>query len=183
MIEEKELKKIIKEEIKHELESTKKIYIETCREDIQLPNYAHKGDAGMDLRSAVDIEIKPGETKVIPTGLKCIIPAGYELQIRPRSGISLNTPLRLANSPGTIDSGYRDEIGIIINNISTTSVEKNYEINEKGNKEGTYIIKKGDRIAQMVLCKYETIEFVHDKRKTKIEIEDRNGGFGHSGVK
>ncbi len=177
-----ELKKEIEKEIKKQLESTKKIYIEKCREDIILPSYAHKGDAGMDLRSGKDIEIKPGETKIVPTGLKCIIPKGYEIQIRPRSGISLNTPLRLANSIGTIDSGYRDEIGIIINNISKISVEKTYSINEKGNKEGTYLIKKGDRIAQMVLCKYETIEFETDKRKTKIEIEDRNGGFGHSGI-
>ena len=172
----------IKKEIKKELESTKKVYIEPCREDITLPSYAHIGDAGMDIRSAVDIEIKPKETKIIPTGLKCIIPKGYEIQIRPRSGISLNTPLRLANSIGTIDSGYRDEIGIIINNISTTSVDKTYTINEKGNKEGTYLIKKGDRIAQLILCKYEKIEFETDISKIKDEIENRNGGFGHSGV-
>ena len=133
MIEEKELKHLIKEEIKKELKNTKKVYIETCRENVTIPSYAHKGDAGADLRSAVDIEIKPNETKVIPTGLKLIIPAGYEIEIRPRSGISLNTPLRITNSPGTIDSGYRDEVGVIINNVSTSSGKKTYGINEKGN--------------------------------------------------
>ena len=138
----------------------------------------------MDLRSAVDTEIAPGETKVIPTGLKLAIPEGYEIQIRPRSGLSLKTPLRIANSPGTIDAGYRDELGIIVNNSSVINKKIKYDINEKGNKEGTYVIKKGDRIAQMVLNKIEKIEFVK-VNEGKIETigNNRGGGFGHTGVK
>lgn len=142
------------------MDKTKKVYVEICRENVQLPTYSNIGDAGMDIRAAENVEIMPGETKIIPTGLKVAIPAGYEIQIRPRSGLSLKTPLRIANSPGTIDSGYRDEIGIIISNSSIFSDELNtYSIDEKGNKNGIYSIKFGDRIAQIVLCKYETIEF------------------------
>ncbi len=94
------------------------VYIEICREDAVLPSYAKPGDAGMDVCAAVDRSIKPGETVIIPTGLKLAIPEGYEIQVRPRSGISYKTPLRLSNSPGTIDSGYRDELGILITNTS-----------------------------------------------------------------
>ncbi len=168
-----------------ELIQPKKVYIEKCREDIEIPCYAHIGDAGMDVRAAVDVELKPGETKVIPTGLKVIIPDGYEIQIRPRSGLSLKTPIRITNTPGTIDSGYRDEIGIIVTNSSVVNDKdlKTYNIEEKENRPGIYEIKKGDRIAQMVLCKYETIEFVEDLDKVQTKTENRQGGFGHSGIK
>lgn len=180
---EKEKREIINE-LKKELLKPKKVYVEVCRDDITLPIYANESDAGMDLRSAVDTEIEPGETKVIPTGLKLAIPEGYEIQIRPRSGLSLKTPLRIANSPGTIDAGYRDELGIIVNNSSVINKKIKYDINEKGNKEGTYVIKKGDRIAQMVLNKIEKIEFI---KVQKGEIEkignNRGGGFGHTGIK
>ena len=143
------------------------VLIEVCREDVNLPEYANLGDAGMDVRSAIDIDIKPGETVIISTGLKVAIPIGYEIQVRPRSGISLKTPLRLVNSPGTIDSGYRDELKIIVTNIS---------MNED------LIINKNDRIAQIVLCRYERISFCEVKDITTIE-GNRGGGFGHSGIK
>lgn len=128
-----------------------------------IPKYSHDGDAGFDLCSVDAVEIQPGETKVISTGLKMEIPRGYEVQIRPRSGMSLNTSLRITNSPGTIDSPYRGVIGIIMQNT--------------GNK--TLHINVGDRIAQGVLSKVPRAGF--------IEVEELSdtvrgeGGFGHTG--
>ena len=172
-----EEKREILEELKQELYQAKKVFVETCRENIQLPVYSNIGDAGMDIRAAEDVVIMPGETKIIPTG--------YEIQVRPRSGLSLKTPLRIANTPGTIDSGYRDEIGIIISNCSNFSDELNtYSIDEKGNKNGLYSIKFGDRIAQIVLCKYETIEFQQvEKGIVRTLGINRGGGFGHTGTR
>ncbi len=157
-----------------------KVYVETLSNDIELPTYANIGDAGMDIRASEDVIILPNETKIIKTGLKVAIPVGYELQVRPRSGLSVNTPLRVANSPGTIDSGYRGEIGIIISNTSLTN-DDTYLISEKGNKQGSYQIKKGDRIAQIVLKKYEVIDFIKIDNIENIE-GNRDGGFGSSGV-
>lgn len=177
------------DQFKNELFQSQKVYIEICREGVELPQYANIGDAGMDIRSAEEIILLPGETKVIPTGLKMVIPKGYELQVRPRSGLSLKTPLRIGNSPGTIDSGYRDEIGIIVSNSScVVNKDENtegtivYEIDEKGNKHGTYKIKKGDRIAQIVLAKFEVIDFI---AVDNVETygSNRGGGFGSTGTK
>jgi dUTP pyrophosphatase len=188
-------------EVKEEEIKPKTVYIETCRDNISLPDYANEGDAGMDVRAADDVSILPGETKVVPTGLIMAIPRGYEVQVRPRSGLSLKTPLRIANSPGTIDSGYRDELGIIVSNISPTlvydkttgvvseinaneNVFPKYTIEEKGNKFGTYQIKKDDRIAQIVLCKHETIKFEQVEKGIVKKIgSNRGGGYGHSGTK
>ncbi|HRR37234.1 MAG TPA: aminotransferase, partial [Clostridia bacterium] len=90
-----------------------KVYIEKTRKDAKIPVYANSFDAGADVCACEDAVLDINSTRVIPTGLKVAIPEGYEIQIRPRSGLSLNTRLRVANSPGTIDAGYRDEIGII----------------------------------------------------------------------
>ena len=157
------------------------ILVEVCRDDIELPEYANLGDAGMDVRAAIDIDIKPGETVAIPTGLKIAIPVGYEIQVRPRSGISLKTPLRLVNSPGTIDSGYRDEVAVIIHN-SSISGDDIYSVSDKGNKQGIYRIKKGDRIAQFVLNEVPVIKWkaVED---VGCDGVNRGGGFGRSGIK
>lgn len=209
------MKKIL-ENIRKELLESKQLFIEKCREDIDLPSYSNKGDAGMDIRAAENKIILPGQTVVIPTGLKVVIPEGYELQIRPRSGLSLNTPLRIVNSPGTIDSGYRDEVGVILSNTSPVlsqniyndeygyyyfvkidskkgiyEEDKNslgcvvriptYNLNEKHNKYGVYQIKKGDRIAQIVLSKFETIEFNLVENVKSFGL-NRGGGFGHSGI-
>src|SRR5574344_2884718 len=95
-----------------------KVYFTKLNKDAVIPTYAHTGDAGMDIRAIEDVELNPHETKIIHTGIAVAIPEGYELQVRPRSGLSLKTPLRVSNTPGTIDSGYRDEIGIIISNTS-----------------------------------------------------------------
>lgn len=159
------------------------VFLEVCREGAVIPTYAKEGDAGMDVCAAEEILIAPGETVIIPTGIKLAIPEGYEIQVRPRSGISYNTPLRLSNSPGTIDSGYRDELGIIMTNTSESDCsEQILTIDSKGNKKGTYRIRKGDRIAQIVLqvvpvMKFTVVDSVKDIGK------DRGGGFGSTGVR
>ena len=161
-----------------------KLPMEKCREEAVAPSYANDGDAGMDLYSCEDILVKPGCSVLVPTGLKMAIPYGYEVQIRPRSGISLKTPLRVPNSPGTIDCGYMDEVNVIIYNASQredASEDAPFTLADKGCKHGTYLIRKGDRIAQMVVNKveYADIEFVDN---VKAIGEDRGGGFGHSGI-
>ena len=166
-------------------EKSAQVFIEICREGAVMPFYAKPGDAGMDVCAAEDILIRPGETVIIPTGLKLAIPDGYEIQVRPRSGISLNTPLRLSNSPGTIDSGYRDELGIIMSNTSETcgyNEEKVHAIDTKGNKKGIYKIKKGDRVAQIVLQVVPRMELTVVQSVKDIGV-DRGGGFGSTGVR
>lgn len=157
------------------------VYLEICREDAIIPTYANEGDAGMDVYAAEDVLIEPGETVIVPTGIKFAIPKGYEIQVRPRSGISYKTPLRIANSPGTIDSGYRGELGIIITNTSERNDYPLIETNSDGNKKGTYKIKKGDRIAQIVLQAVPRINFVKVDSVKDIGT-DRGGGFGSTGV-
>jgi dUTP pyrophosphatase len=143
-----------------------------------VPFYAKKGDAGMDIKSSKELAIRRGQTVIVPTGLKMEVPIGYMIQIVPRSGISLNTPLRVSNSPGTIDSGYRDEIGIIITNTSIHS-DKIYYLDSKGNQQGTYVIKIGDRIAQIILIKCYDMKLV----SCKLNMENnRGGGFGSTGT-
>ena len=158
------------------------IYIEKISEDAVMPFYAHEGDAGMDLCANEDVMIAPGETKLVPTGLKMAIPVGYEVQIRPRSGISLKTKLRVANAPGTIDSGYRGEVCVIMDNISApNTVENRITIEDKG-QQGTYLIKKGNRIAQMVIASVEKGEIIECQNVESIDSDRGVGGFGSSGV-
>ncbi|MEN3038269.1 MAG: dUTP diphosphatase [Candidatus Kryptonium sp.] len=134
--------------------------------DLPLPKYATEGSAGMDLYADVDSEVvlKPGEIALIPTGIAIELPLGYEAQIRPRSGLAINHGITLLNTPGTIDSDYRGEIKIILVNL--------------GKKEFT--IKRGDRIAQMVISKYAKVEWeeVRELNSTKRGV----GGFGHTGI-
>lgn len=165
------------------------VFLEICREGAVVPKYAKQWDAGMDICAAEDVIIKPGETVVIPTGLKMAVPEGYEVQVRPRSGISLKTPLRISNSPGTIDSGYRDEIGIIVTNTSAIAYNKDtfssadeFTIDSKGNKQGAYKICKGDRVAQIVLQHVPRIQFKVVDSVGEIG-GDRGGGFGSTGVR
>lgn len=136
-------------------------------EGVQIPQYAHQGDAGMDVRSTIDYLLDPGETKLIPTGLKCIIPEGYEIQMRSRSGLSLKEGLICLNSPGTIDSNYRGEIGVILHNSS----------------DGPRNISIGDRIAQLVvneLPKVEVLEVTEDEFNNYSTTRGE-GGFGSTG--
>jgi len=161
------------------------VFVEVCREGAILPKYANPGDAGMDVYAAEEITIMPGETVIVPTGLKLALPEGYEIQVRPRSGLSLKTPLRIPNSPGTIDSGYRDELGIIVNNSSDVdsnqSIDAQFTLDEKGNKKGAYIIRKGDRIAQIVLQVVPKMLLTRVASVKSIGA-DRGGGFGSTGV-
>lgn len=132
-----------------------------------LPKYQTNGSAGMDVCALMDeetISILPGERKLIKTGLYIELPKGYEAQIRPRSGLALKEGITVLNSPGTIDSDYRGEIGIILINHS----------------DKIFIVKNGDRICQMIIAKYETIEWniVEELEETKRNTE----GFGHTGI-
>lgn len=147
------------------MRETIQVALEICDPRAQVPAYARSGDAGMDVSSIEDVIIKPGQTIIVRTGLKVAIPEGYEIQVRPRSGLSYKTPLRIVNSPGTIDAGYRDEIGIIMQNTSTTE---------------SYEIKAGDRIAQLVLQQVPAISWVQVEDVQSIG-HNRGGGFGSSG--
>ena len=149
-------------------------------EGATLPFYAHPGDAGMDLRANQDIILAPGETKIIPTGFKTVIPSGYEITIRGRSGLNAKTPLKVAL--GTIDEGYRGEYGVIMTNYSPANTKDNIcTIDDKG-AFGTFHIRKGDRIAQIVMSKYVTMNLQPVEDINAYE-GDRGGGFGSSGVK
>ena len=141
------------------------VFVELVSPDVVLPEYSNPSDAGMDVRSTADICVAPGQTVLVPTGIKVAIPEGYEIQVRPRSGMSLKTPMRISNSPGTIDAGYRDEICIIMTN---TSLDESYQISN------------GDRIAQFVLQKVPHIAFKVVDSVAEIG-ENRGGGFGSTG--
>lgn len=142
------------------------ISVELCHENAKLPTYAHKDDAGFDFYLPEDFTIKAHEYgKIAKTGLKMAIPTGYELQIRPRSGNSVKTTLRISNTPGTIDCGYCDEIGIICDNI--------------GDEDITF--KAGDRIAQGVLNVVPRGIFNQVDDILTIAGSNRQGGYGSSG--
>lgn len=158
------------------------IPIEICNPDAKIPTYAHKGDAGMDVYSTIDVTIAPGETKLIPLGFKVAVPEGYELQVRPRSGFSLRTHLRIANAPGTVDSGFRGEVGVILHNCAPAIQDFGDGRAETCLYGPSYTISKGDRIAQLVLQAVPTALFVKTSDISKIG-EDRGGGWGSTGVK
>lgn len=162
------------------------IPIEFCNTNAKIPTYAHLTDSGMDVYALEDITIAPGETKLVPTGLKVAIPSGYELQVRPKSGRCLKTKLRIANTPGTIDAGYRDEIGIIVDNIEPFI--KDAKMDENGRLYevvfgSSYTIGKGEKFAQLVLAEVPKAIFYEVERVSDIVNDGRNGGFGSSGLK
>ncbi len=142
-----------------------KVKISIVRSGTIVPSYKHAGDAGMDLvNMGEDVTIQAFGRALLPTGIKVAIPEGYELQIRPRSGMALNRGITVLNTPGTIDSGYRGEIGIIVFNANNENV----------------IITKGERIAQAVLKKFEAIEW---EEVENLDDTTRNaGGFGSTGT-
>lgn len=165
------------------------IPVELCAAEAKMPTYANTGDAGLDVYALEDITILPGETKLVYTGLKMAIPHGYELQVRPKSGRALKTKLRIANSPGTIDSGYRDEIGIIIDNIDSPIKDISYHFDEDGKPiidsilHGAAMhIGKGEKFAQLVLNKIEIANLYQINDITTVS-GNRGGGFGSTGVK
>ncbi|QOY86398.1 dUTP diphosphatase [Paludibaculum fermentans] len=141
-----------------------KIRINRLHADAELPVYAHgaEEDAGMDLKSLADIVLEPNRPALVPTGLSIELPPGYEAQLRPRSGLALRHAITLPNAPATIDPGYRGEIRVILLNLGTAP----------------YQIVKGDRIAQMVIARYEAIEWEEGGLN---ESTRGSGGFGSSG--
>lgn len=181
------------------------VKIRRLHPDAVIPQYATELAAGFDLVAVEDVIIAPGETALVPTGLAVEIPPGYEMQVRPRSGISLKTKLRVANSPGTVDADYRGEVGVIADNTRPDNgriwaiykaltpglgdhvtdvvdlVDGSAEEIDGGSfSPGTYIIRKGDRIAQGVIVPVIRANFeVADELS---ETERGDGGFGSTGV-
>jgi len=156
--------------------------------DAKLPKYAHEGDGAMDIYALDDYTINPGETKLIPTGIKMAIPQGYGILVQPRSGLSLKSKLRIANTPGLIDSGYRDEIGVIVENIEPPFKDIDYDFDSEGNIKinsilhgQSYTISKGERFAQIRLVQIPTA-LLQPVKNVKEIGEDRGGGFGSSGM-
>ncbi|MCB9247199.1 MAG: dUTP diphosphatase [Ignavibacteriales bacterium] len=134
-------------------------------DDIALPSYSTEGSSGMDVRAAIENElnIKAGKVNLVPTNLSIEIPLGYEIQVRPRSGLAAKHGIGVLNSPGTIDSDYRGEVKIILFNFS----------------EEDFIIKRGERIAQLVLAE---VILANVRETTNLNSSDRGeGGFGHTG--
>lgn len=133
--------------------------------DAELPSYAHLSDAGMDIRSVEELTILPGKRALVHTGLVMILPPNYEAQVRPRSGLALKKGITVLNTPGTIDSGYRGEVGVILINLG----------------EEPFEIKKGDKIAQIVIAPVTQPEEIVET--DLIDETDRGeGGFGSTGV-
>lgn len=149
-----------------------KIQIKKLCDEAQVPQYATPGAAGFDLHAVENYWIAPGETALVKTGLSFAIPEGYELQVRPRSGLSLKTPLRVANSPGTIDSDYRGEVCVIMTNTASPNPEG--ELSPLSEQ-----IKMGDRIAQGVICPIIQAEF--ELTDALPETKRGKGGFGSTG--
>ena len=132
-----------------------------------LPQYATAQSAGMDLRANLDasVTLKPLERRLIPTGLHISLPAGYEAQVRPRSGLALKKGVTVLNTPGTIDADYRGEIGVVLINLS----------------QEDFIVEDGKRIAQMVIARHE--QGLFEEVELLDETERGEGGYGHTGVK
>ena len=157
--------------------------------EVKTPTYATADSAGMDLYSPKEYTLKPGETIIIPTGIKAALPKGYAFLIQPRSGLSVKTGLRVANTPGLIDSDYRDEIGVIVENIESPIQDIEYDFdNETGAPQiksilhgTTYTIHEGDRFAQMRLVEVPTAALYEVESVGEIG-ENRGGGFGSTGI-
>ncbi len=143
------------------------VLIKRLSKNIELPKYETNGSSGMDLSANIDkqIKIEPGKTSIVPTGISVSIPKNFEIQIRSRSGLAAKSQISVLNSPGTIDADYRGELKVILINL--------------GNK--TFVVEKGTRIAQMVLCPIVKVKF---KEVDNLDNTDRGaGGFGSTGLK
>lgn len=144
----------------------RKVQVKVVREkEVELPKYETEGSAGMDVRANIKepITLKSLERILIPTGLKVAIPEGYEIQVRPRSGLAIKHGITMLNTPGTVDSDYRGELKVIVVNLSNEA----------------YTIEPNERIGQFVLNKIEQIEFVEVEELDSTERGE--GGFGHTG--
>jgi dUTP pyrophosphatase len=140
------------------------IKVKKLSENASLPRYIHKGDAGADLSSAQDVTIMPGQTAVVMTDLAFELPEGMELQVRSRSGMAAKHNVFVLNAPGTVDSGFRGNVGVVLTNLGSRIFE----------------IKIGDRVAQAVFSKYEHVRVFEYE---EIDDSERgSGGFGSSGI-
>ena len=141
-----------------------KIHFVKEHEDAMLPTYGTAGAAGADIYSVKEYKVPPGEHTLVDTGLKCSIPEGYEIQVRPRSGLALKNRITVLNSPGTVDSDYTGKLGVILMNHSDI----------------VFTVKAGDRIAQIVVAPVQQAEFAWTE---EIKNTDRGAnGFGSTGV-
>jgi dUTP pyrophosphatase len=164
-----------------------RVKIKRLHDAAVIPQYAREGDAGFDLVAVEDVIVEPGQTVKVPTGLAFELPPGTELQVRPRSGITLRTKLRVAL--GTCDSSYRGEVGVIVDNISrgseteycTRGIDNSEHPTFESVKATTYFIRRGDRIAQAVIAPIEQAHFVEVDELG--ETERGANGYGSSGVK
>lgn len=175
-----------------ETEGIAKRYIQIpfvkCHPDAKMPEYAHPDDSGMDVYAVDDYAIHPGETKLIPTGIKVAVPNGYEIQIRPKSGRALKTKMRIANSIGTVDAGFRGELQVIIENIEPPIKDITYDFDDNGRPIITSILRgsdmtigKGEKFAQLVLM--EVPKAVLFQVENLDDTERGNGGFGSTNLK
>lgn len=175
-----------------ETEGIAKRYIQIpfvkCHPNAKMPEYAHPDDSGMDVYAVDDYVIHPGETKLIPTGIKVAVPNGYEIQIRPKSGRALKTKMRIANSIGTVDAGFRGELQVIIENIEPPIKDITYDFDDNGRPIVTSILRgsdmtigKGEKFAQLVLM--EVPKAVLFQVENLDDTERADGGFGSSGLK
>lgn len=165
-----------------------RVPIELCREGAKIPQYAHLTDAGADVYAAEDVDIAPGETKVVPLGFKMALPSGYAVLIHPRSGLSLRSKMRVANSIGLCDSDYRDEYGIILENIEPKIKDITTEFDEETQTYkinsivygSTIHITQGERIGQLRLVEVPHMAF-YEIDDISVIGNDRGGGFGSTG--
>lgn len=130
---------------------------------LPLPTYATEGSAGLDLRADVEVRLEPGQRALVPTGLALELPEGYEAQVRPRSGLALRHGIGMVNAPGTIDSDYRGEIGVLLVNHGSEPV----------------VLRRGERIAQLVVARYERVAL--EEVDSLSSTFRGSGGFGHTG--
>lgn len=171
------------------------VAIELCHPEAKIPQYAHISDSGADVYALEDITVHPGETVLVPTGFKVALPPGFELQVRPKSGRALKTKLRIANTPGTIDQGYRDEVKVIIENVEPPIKDIQYDevINVETGKVAHLVIRsiehgsdffisKGEKFCQLVLMEVPKASFYRVDTIQDLG-EDRGGGFGSTGLK
>ena len=142
------------------------ILIKKLSKNVNLPKYETDGSSGMDLaaNNEIKIEIEPGKSAIIPTGLAVSIPKNFEIQIRPRSGLAAKNKISVLNTPGTIDADYRGEIKVILINLS----------------DNVFVVEKGSRIAQMVLC--PVVRATLKEVETLTETKRGSGGFGSTGT-
>lgn len=162
------------------------VAIELCHPDAKIPQYAHISDSGADVYALEDITVHPGETVLVSTGFKVALLPGFELQVRPKSGRALKTKLRVANTPGTIDQGYRDEVKVIIENVEPPI--KDITVDDDGKVTSIlygsdFVIGKGEKFCQLVLNEVPKAAFYRVSNVMEVDEENRLGGFGSTGLK